>query len=247
MYGFKGTDENMCCLGYKYKLGQIFKYDKEVKLCFSGFHYCDRLRCVGEFYRFYDSSRYFLIETDNVIEKSGDKNVTNMIRFIEEIKIDDIDYLLEESEYKEVYRENIDGLFLYCIRYGNLYILKKFEKYNVDLSDIGNYALSIACLFGYRDIIMYLIDNNVKVCFNHIKLVYKNNYIEVLEMFDELLKNTPIIINDMRNYACLHNQFELLKFSYKYECPFYNINNGIEYALKFSGKEIIEFLKTKKN
>jgi hypothetical protein len=86
--GYKATDKNMCCNGYQFKLGKWHKHEGEIKLCESGFHFCEYPSGPWSYYTDSDD-RLFKVEAKNVIVSSGPgadlKHVAQEIRLVEEI------------------------------------------------------------------------------------------------------------------------------------------------------------------
>ncbi|MGL5692063.1 MAG: lamin tail domain-containing protein [Bacteroidales bacterium] len=85
--GFKGTDSNMTCKGFKYELGVEHSMNMDnINMCAIGFHFSLRLEDVFNFY--YDrDSRFFEIEADECApyNESDDKVVCSRIRLVKEI------------------------------------------------------------------------------------------------------------------------------------------------------------------
>ncbi len=59
--GYKGTDKDMKCRGYQFKMNECFDIsdDKPVELCNHGFHLCKRLHEVYNYYDIGDNHRFF--------------------------------------------------------------------------------------------------------------------------------------------------------------------------------------------
>lgn len=64
--GYKGTNGNMCCtpgnIKFQYKLHNKYKCDEDVELCAKGFHFCEDLKDVFNYYRLDFHNRYFEVE-----------------------------------------------------------------------------------------------------------------------------------------------------------------------------------------
>ncbi len=95
MVGFKATDKNMCCQGFKYEIGKEYELDKSMPLiwCQSGFHFCEQPSGVWTYYSA-DDTRIFKIEAADILEAPFEpgadfKRVCRKIKFVEEIKIGD--------------------------------------------------------------------------------------------------------------------------------------------------------------
>ena len=109
--GFKGTDSDMKCRDYQFRIGETFTVsdEKDVKLCEHGFHLCATLKDVFDYYPIGDNNRFFkvkalvrkedydslycnyslaMIVQHPVIPK--DKIAAKSIIFIEELSVDEI-------------------------------------------------------------------------------------------------------------------------------------------------------------
>lgn len=97
--GFKGTDSEMKCRDYQFKIGETFTVfdEKAVKLCEYGFHLCATLRNVFRYYPIGDNNRFFKVKA-LVRKKDYDSLYCNCslavaaksIIFIEELSVDEI-------------------------------------------------------------------------------------------------------------------------------------------------------------
>ena len=88
--GYKATDKDMKCRGFKFELGVWHKHDGEIAMCESGFHFCEYPSGPWAFYSD-KGTRMFKVEARGVI-KSDDpgadlKHVAMEIRLVEEITI----------------------------------------------------------------------------------------------------------------------------------------------------------------
>lgn len=109
--GFKGTDSEMKCRDYQFKIGETFTVsdEKEVKLCEHGFHLCATLKDVFKYYPIGDNNRFFKVKA--LVRKEDydalycnyslavfvpyplitkDKIAAKSIIFIEELSVDEI-------------------------------------------------------------------------------------------------------------------------------------------------------------
>lgn len=109
--GFKGTDSEMKCRDYQFKIGETFTVsdEKEVKLCEHGFHLCATLKDVFRYYPIGDNNRFFKVKA--LVRKEdydslycnyslamfaqrplipNDKLAAKSIIFIEELSVDEI-------------------------------------------------------------------------------------------------------------------------------------------------------------
>ena len=84
MKGYKGMHKDMTCRGMHFEVGKSYHTDGEIKLCENGFHFCERLSDVFNFYE-KDESRYFEILADGVIKSDGKKSVASDMTIIREL------------------------------------------------------------------------------------------------------------------------------------------------------------------
>lgn len=80
--GYKALNGDMTCRGFKFKVGKTYETKKPIELCKSGFHYCNN---IFDVYNYYEKSSKTLIAEiedygDTKIE--GDKSVTNKIKIV---------------------------------------------------------------------------------------------------------------------------------------------------------------------
>ena len=108
--GFKGTDSDMKCRDYQFRIGETFTVsdEKDVKLCEHGFHLCATLKDVFGYYPIGDNNRFFKVKA--LVRKEDydalycnyslavfayppipkDKLAAKSIIFIEELSVDEI-------------------------------------------------------------------------------------------------------------------------------------------------------------
>ena len=139
--GYKGTDRNMCCRGFRYEMGKQFDMpeDVEIKECESGFHLCLTLNDTFEYYPVVNGNRFFKVKAlvrkvdeekyGTVIRDGwgfaiGDHNklVAKSIIFLEELTIDKIINAIGGIDLPEQYRPLV-------IEGGKKYA---YDNYNID-------------------------------------------------------------------------------------------------------------------
>ena len=90
MIGYKATDKNGCCRGFKFEVGKTYKKDtpkEELQCCTDkGFHYCRELFAIEKEsnYKLSESRIFEVIAGEYV--RSGDKYCTNSITIVREIE-----------------------------------------------------------------------------------------------------------------------------------------------------------------
>ena len=125
--GFKGTEKDMSCKGYRYELGKQFDLDDDINpvLCEKGFHFCKNLENVFRYYKIGDGNRFFEVKalvkksdwyseqkknrTCNLYQPysylpgfivSDDKYAAKSIRFIRELSADEVFESVTDSEIR---------------------------------------------------------------------------------------------------------------------------------------------------
>ena len=93
MIGYKATDKNGCCRGFKFEVGKTYKKNtkkEDLKCCTeTGFHFCRELFAIEKEsnYKLSESRLFEIIAGDYV--RDGDKYCTNRITILREIKGDE--------------------------------------------------------------------------------------------------------------------------------------------------------------
>jgi len=155
--GYKATDENMMCQDFQYELGKIFSIpEEEVNLCSSGFHMCQELKDIFNFYNLSPENRFFKVratikkeytvysENRREIRGSGgffyvhDKDVAKEITFLEELPIEKIEpfILMKYPLLTDLEKEwNLDFI--------NHYKENTIKKYVSKIMEVSNFSESL--------------------------------------------------------------------------------------------------------
>ena len=90
--GYKGFDKDMKCRGFQYEIGKEYECEEPVKLCESGFHFCEYPHEVFSYYPAGNNSRFAIVEAEGVSEEHGDdsKRVSKKLRINAEISVFEI-------------------------------------------------------------------------------------------------------------------------------------------------------------
>ena len=84
VHGYKGFKPNMTCRDFQYEIGQTYEMDGEIEPCRRGFHFCQKIADVFDYYNKKDC-RYAEVEAVGKVVEYGDKSVTNKIRIVREL------------------------------------------------------------------------------------------------------------------------------------------------------------------
>ena len=91
--GYKAFNKDWTCIGFQYEVGKIFKYDGEIKMCDSGFHFCTNLADCFAYYSF-DKDKTVIAEVEaigQVLESGSDsKCCTDEIKILKELSWSDV-------------------------------------------------------------------------------------------------------------------------------------------------------------
>ena len=52
MEGFKVTNKDYTCKGFKFEIGKTYKHKGKIKMCESGFHFCEQVQHCFNYYSF---------------------------------------------------------------------------------------------------------------------------------------------------------------------------------------------------
>ena len=83
--GYKVFNSDWTCRGFQYAVGETFRYDGDIEIHSTGFHFCTKIADCFNYYRFDSSNKVAEIEAIGDVITDGDKSVTNEIRIIREI------------------------------------------------------------------------------------------------------------------------------------------------------------------
>ena len=89
MIGYKGFDKNLKCRGFQYEVGKEYEHEGEIKLCESGFHFCENPQGVFGHYYPGNGSRFAIVEADEVSDEreSDSKRVAKKLKIKSEISV----------------------------------------------------------------------------------------------------------------------------------------------------------------
>ena len=89
MIGYKGFDKDFKCRDFQYEVGKEYVHDGEVKLCESGFHFCENPQGVFGHYSPGKGNRFAIVEADEVSDEreSDSKRVSKKLKIKSEISV----------------------------------------------------------------------------------------------------------------------------------------------------------------
>ncbi|MCK9273357.1 hypothetical protein M0P65_07515, partial [Candidatus Gracilibacteria bacterium] len=105
--GYKAT-YNGKCLNQLYEVGQTYTLKGELVMCAKGFHFCKHLYDVFTYYPPNQEIKVFKVEALGNIETEDDKSVTDKIKILEEVDLNNI--IVERYGYKKYF--NNKGIFI---------------------------------------------------------------------------------------------------------------------------------------
>ena len=240
MHGFKGTNINLKCRDFQFKINETFYHQGGIEICKSGFHFCEKLIDVNEYYSFdCDENRFFIVKSRDKYETQGNKSATNEITFLKEITSDNLISLVENSEYRDLLRKNMDGLFALTIRFKNqdlLKIIKYLHENGADITAENNYAIRWTSRNGYLDVVKYLHANGADITTGNnyaIKWASNNGHLEVVKYLYINGADITVENNHAIRWASENGHLEVVKYLHKNRIIYVTFNCDLEkYKIK---------------
>lgn len=90
IFGIKGFDKDLKCKDFQYEIGKTYEMPESPKLCFRGFHYCQTINDVFQYYRNDGNNRFCIVEILGDVDKGNDKSATNKIKVVSELSKEEI-------------------------------------------------------------------------------------------------------------------------------------------------------------
>ena len=89
MIGYKGFDKDLKCRDFQFEVGKEYEHDGKVKLCESGFHFCENPQGVFGHYAPGNGSRFAIVEAGGVSDEreSDSKRVAKKLKIKSEISV----------------------------------------------------------------------------------------------------------------------------------------------------------------
>ena len=87
--GYKGFDKNLQCRGFQYEVGKEYECKDHIKLCNSGFHFCENPQEVLGYYSAGNGNRFAIVEASGVSDERGNdsKRVAKKLEVKAEISV----------------------------------------------------------------------------------------------------------------------------------------------------------------
>lgn len=160
--GFKATNLQMMCKGVKFNMGVKHHHYKDIAIGESGFHFCNRLIDVENYYTF-SKSRVFIVQIGSDYKYDGAKGVTNEISFLHEINDETIQELVSGSMYKSLMTENTVGLMTLFMERNDVKTVHTLLDIHKDLHADKDYAMRWASECGHTEIVAFLLDRGADI------------------------------------------------------------------------------------
>lgn len=85
MRAYKCFDKNLKCRDFQFEIGKTYEHVDELKMCKSGFHFCEKPMHLFKYYEFDESTRVCEVECSGEITRGDDKSVCSKITIIREL------------------------------------------------------------------------------------------------------------------------------------------------------------------
>ncbi len=89
--GYKVTNPDYTCQGFKFEIGVKYHQEGEIVLCSNGFHFCEKPNICFNYYSFDPENHVFEIEADGIVlSNPEDKSVSENITLIRELTWEEV-------------------------------------------------------------------------------------------------------------------------------------------------------------
>ena len=96
--GYKVFNSDWTCKGFQYKVGETYIHNGNIKMCGSGFHFCQKASDCFSYYQFDSNNKVAEIEAIGIVETSGNKSVTDKIVIVREIPWQELLTIVNEGK-----------------------------------------------------------------------------------------------------------------------------------------------------
>ena len=83
--GYKVFNPDWTCRGFKYEVGKTFKHKGNIKICDSGFHFCQKASDCFNYYYFDSNNKVAEVIAKGNVETEGCMSVTDEITIVREV------------------------------------------------------------------------------------------------------------------------------------------------------------------
>ena len=97
--GYKAFDSNLACRGFQFVVGVTYTQKEDLRICNNGFHFCEQLKDVYNYYPKNYYTRICEIEATGEVQTEGVKSCTSQIRIIRELTKDEIKALTDDLKF----------------------------------------------------------------------------------------------------------------------------------------------------
>ena len=97
--GYKVFNPDWTCKGFQYEVGKTFKHEGGIKICGSGFHFCQKARDCFNYYNFDSNNKVAEVIATGNVETEGDKFVTDEIIIVREIPWTELLAIVNSGRY----------------------------------------------------------------------------------------------------------------------------------------------------
>lgn len=85
MKGYKAFNKDMTCRDFKYEVGRKYELDGELQICKRGFHFCENIIDVFDFYEFSENTIVCEVNAYGNIVQEGTKFCTDKIEIVKTV------------------------------------------------------------------------------------------------------------------------------------------------------------------
>ena len=83
--GYKVFNPDWSCRGFQYEVGKTFRHEGNIKICGSGFHFCQKASDCFNYYDFDSNNKVAEVLAIGHVETEGCKSVTDEITIVREV------------------------------------------------------------------------------------------------------------------------------------------------------------------
>lgn len=153
--GYKVFNPDWSCRGFQYEVGKTFKHEGNIKMCGSGFHFCQKASDCFNYYDFDSSNKVAEVLATGHVETEGCKSVTDEITIVREVPWTELLTIVNEGSNCTGFGNT--GSFNSGFRNSGDYNssgwntgFRNSGRFNVGDNNSGNYNTG-CCNTGYRN------------------------------------------------------------------------------------------------